>query len=384
MAAVGSAPTSLTTGSLPPIPPADSSNAVKRTRSDSSDSKEAPSSKRQKTDDWMVSCENSGNFCPIPDDVVNYILSCCKASALVQMGATCRRLLYLADRAPMWRELCAIAKLSVKEESSYRRAFLSAIAENNFDAHCSKAHFFSNGKYTAINNWRALTCWDQAINIDAFWHGPKFSERQIAVVLKKANLFFRFDDFAKSAFAPGQIDVLYGQLLHIITTCPAKDTVAEAHLLQRAMHINDVTLLAIPYSIIWNDFNTIRRDTQASQPVRDKAEYMLAFLSTFKLAHKWHAEDLTQFQQNQGDLPDAERAKIFKQCIKDSTAPLWCHQIAKILLVLLRRNHNIEEITDEEAYEMLQSLKNASSLISTIPMNTVDELIEEFWTRTIL
>ncbi len=379
MSFVGSTPSANNQPSL--IPPADPSHAVKRTRSESSLPEEAPPSKRQRTDDWMVLCENSGSFYPIPNEIINHILSCCKASALVRMGTTCRRFLYVTDRAPMWKELCEHAKLSVKEEASYRLAFLSAIAQDNFDAHCSRARFFSNGKYTNINNMRALTCWDQAINIDAFWNGTKFSDRQITAVLKKAKMFFSFEDFRKTAFVPGQIDTIYSQLESIITFSHSPKIAAQARLLQTVMKINDPTLIPITYSSIWNALNTIRQSEQASK-VRDRAGYMQAFLRDFKQNHRWERSDLGQFRGRHLDLPNAERAKIFKQCIKDSTAPLWCHQIAKILLVLLRRSHNIEEITDEEAYEMLQSLKKAPFLISTISMNTVDVLIEEFRTRT--
>ena len=277
--------------------------------------------------------------------------------------------------------MCQHAKLSVKEEASYRLAFLSAIAQDNFDAHCSRARFFSNGKYTNINKMRALTCWDQAINIDAFWNGTKFSDRQITAVLKKARMFFSFEDFRKTAFVPGQIDTIYSQLESIITFSHSTKIAAQAILLQTVMKINDPALMAIRYSSIWNALNIIRQSEQASK-VRDRAEYMLAFLPAFKQNHRWERADLGQFRGRHLDLPNAERIRIFKQCIADSTAPLWSHQIAKIQLVLLRRKQNIEEITDEEAYEMLQSLEKAPFLISSIPMKTVEELLGEFWIRT--
>ncbi len=378
MTTIGS--TSPTTGLPPPIAPTDSSNGVKRTRSESSNSEEAPPLKRPKIEERVVLDENCGDFCPIPAEVVNLILSYCKASALVRMGTTCRRLLYLADRAPMWRELCRIAKLSVKEGASYRLEFLSAIAQENFDAYHSKAHFFSAGRYIAVNKVRALACLDQAINSDIFWKGTTFSGRQVKAVCEKAQLFFTFEGFDRSAFAFGQIETIYSQLTAIITHSKSKDVIVNstARLFQTVMKINDHGLRAIAYSSIWNELNAIRRDKQAVERIRNGTEYMLAFLPYLKKDSRWEPADLTQFRQNRGGLSTRECGRILKKCIADNTTFLWCQQLAKGQLAGMRFKRQTEEITDQQAYEMLESLCNSPDLIRTIHWDKLQTYMKQF------
>ncbi len=215
----------------------------------------------------MALCENSGAFYPISAEVIHLILSYCRASALVRMGITCQRLLYLADRAPMWQKLCRHAKLSVKKDASYRLEFLAAIGRGDFGAHVAKGNFFYKGTYIQIDNGRGFSCFDHAIQMEPFSKDRTFSERQIHVILLKASDFFSFLTFQRSAFAPGQIDLLYSQLQHLIATCPAGNKVAQARLYQTAMRLNDSGLGVILYSSIWNAFNQIRHDKEASEVV---------------------------------------------------------------------------------------------------------------------
>ncbi len=316
----------------------------------------------------MILDENCGAFCPIPDDAIDLILSYCKASALVRMGTTCRRLFYLADRTPMWRELCHVAKLSVKEGASYRRAFLSAIARQTPDAYTSQACFFSNNKYTQVDKVRALACCDYAINMQPFsMNDCAFSERQIEAVFQKGELFFNPFDFKKSTLAPGQIDALYDQLGRMIETCSSKDKVAKARLLYMVIQINDLGLALLPYSYFWHACDGIRKDQQVSDEVRNAAEYLLAFLPKWKPDGRWEPTTLAQFRQNQGELSLAERGKIFKKCLNDQAATPWMHPMATIYLALMRVFKETEEITDEEACEMLESLKNSPSLLLIPP-----------------
>ncbi len=379
MAAVGSTPTFLTTSPLPLIPSADPSGSLKRPRPEFSDSEEIHLSKRAKTDGRVVLDENCGSFRPIPDEVVNYILSCCKASALARIGTTCKRLFYLTDRAPMWRELCAIAKLSVKEGDSYRWEFLSAIRRENPDAYRSRACFFTMGKYTQVDHARALACWDHAINMEPFLTKNRaFSESQIDTVFQKGELFFNPFDFDKSTYAPGQIHALYDQLEHIFDTCSSKDKAAKAWLLHTVMQINDSQIM-LSYSAFWNVFHDIRHNQQVSDAVRNSAEYLLGLLVHFKPDNKrWNPEDLAQFRQNQGELPDAERGRILKKCLNDNTAPLWMHQVAKVQIADLRLLGTTEEITDKEAYEMLESLKNSTNLIPILYRAVLERIMQQF------
>ncbi len=376
MAAVGS--TSPTTGSPPPISLAEPSNGVKRTRSESSDSKETPPSKRPKIEEQVVLDKNCGDFYLIPSEVVNYILSCCKASALVRMGTTCKHLLYLADRAPMWAELCRTAKLSVKEGASYRLEFLSAMAGYEVGTLRSAAEFFSAGRYTAVNRVRALACWDLAIDIQTFWNGTAVSRQQGNAVLGKANLFFTFEGFQRSAFAFGQIETIYSQLTAIIAHSKSKDVIAKARLFQIVMKINDHGLGPIDYSSIWNALNAIERDEQVEEQTRDEIEYMLALLPYLKADGRWVPADLAQFRQNQGGLSDSECVRILKKCVADNTTFLWCRQLAKAHLARMRLEKRTEEITDQQAYEMLESLCNSPDLIRMNPPDTLQDCMKQF------
>ncbi len=365
-------------GSLPGAPPTAPSDSGKRSRSEPSEGE--PALKRQKIeacDAAVALCENSGAFCPVPSDLVHRILSYCKASALVRMGTTCQRLFYLADRAPMWQGLCLRAKLSVKEHASHRLEFLAAIGRGDFEACIAKGLFFNNGKYTRIDKKRSFSCFDHAIQMEPLLQNTAFSERQIDAILFKASEFFGVRDLQRSEFAPGQIDLLYSQLTHLIATCPARDKVAKAHLYQTCMQLNDAALGVIPYSFIWNAFNQIRHDKGAKEVDRNRAEYMLCFLPRCKQDVGWNLIDLAQFRHNQGDLPDAERARILKKGLNDKIAPEWLHRLVKHYLAEMRLNRQTEEITDKEAYEMLESLKN-SPLTPEIGKTQIKDFMQQF------
>ncbi len=385
---IGQNPTSPANGSPPPIPPANPTSSLKRPHSElttTSDTDLAPSSKRQKTAEWVVLDENCGEFRLIPDEVVYRILSHFNASTLLTVGITCKRFLYLADRAPMWQELCLNAKLSLEKVDSFRLAFLSAITKESPDAYLSKADFFSMGIHTKQNQNRALNCYmralaclDHAINMDPVWENGIFSERQIETVFKKEALFLTNKEFDRSWFAPGQIQTTYDQLDHITATCPRLDQAARASLLHTVMRINDRHFQTLPILSIWNEFNTIRLDEQVSDQVRKTAKYMLSLFTVIKSTDRWEPRDFEEFKQSQRDLSDAERAKILKECIADRTALPWCSELAKWALVLMRLRNLTEEITDKEAYEMLESLKNAPYLFSNIDPELIEERMQAF------
>ncbi len=362
---------------------AEPSHSLKRRLSASSDSEEAPVSKRQKIVDWMVLYENSGDFLPIPDNVVNLILSYCKASALVRMGTTCRRFLYFADRAPMWRELCKHAKLSVKENASYRLEFLSAIAEEDEDAYSAKAFFFTNSNYIKPNWPYALDCLDHIINNDSFKKtSGLLSMRQLAAILKKGELFFRDSPFDRSAFSPEQISSLYDQLECIVDRCSLQDMVAKAALQHTVMKINDSALAAISYTSCCYTLNSIRLDRRKFIDIhRNTAEYLLGVLCFWKEAGRWDHGDFSRFREFGNELPDAERSSILKKCLADITIDLhypWILQLAKMGIATMRLQSKTEEITDKQAYEILESLKNNPSRIPTITMKTIEDLMQSF------
>ncbi len=340
---------------------------------------EATVPKKQKPDDWVVLCEHSGDFRPISDEVVNLMLSYCKASALVRMGTTCRRFLYLADRAPMWRELCKHAQLSVKENASCRLEFLSAITEEDIDAYSAKASFFINSNYIKPNWPYALDCLDHIINSDSFKKTSRLlSYRQIAAILRKGELFFRDSALDRSAFSPEQISSLYDQLKRMITSCP-KNMAAQANLQYTVMKINDFALGAIPYSSIWNTLNSIRLDIEAFDIDRNTAEYLLGLLCFWHEPRRWEPGDFRQFQQNGNDLPDTERSRILKKCLDDTILRYpWIHQLANVGIATMRFQKRTEEITDKQAYEILESLKNHPSRIRTISMNLIEHLMQVF------
>ncbi len=375
---VGSSQTPPANSSLPEIPSTEPSHSLKRRLSASSDFEEASASKRQKTDDWMVLCENSGHFYPIPDETIHLMLSYCKASALVRIGTTCRRFLYLADRAPMWQELCQRAKLSVKEHASHRLEFLAAIAEENADAYTAKALFFTTDKYITSNQRYALAYLDHIINKNIFNDRSRFSQRQIDAVLEKERLFFNSIPIDRSLYSPGQISSLYEQLQYIITERPSQEKAAQACLYISVMEANDSQPLMITYSSIWYTFNSIRLNKKLSDSCRARAEYLLAVLPYFKENDRWEPADLAQFRQNGNELPDAEYVRILKKCLADEATEGWIHQLAKIAMPHLRFQRRTEEITDREAYQMLESLKNDRSLIPSIRRETLENLMQSF------
>ncbi len=384
---VGQNPTPPANGSLPPSPPTSPSSSLKRPRSEppaTPDSDLIPSSKRQKTTEWVVLDENCGDFRLIPDEIVHRILSNFNASTLLTVGITCKRFLYLADRAPMWEELCLDAKLSLEKVDSFRLAFLSAIEKENPDAYISKADFFLTGKYTEVNQehalackTRALACLDHAINMETFSKNGVFSERQVEIVLKKEALFLNNMNFARSAFAPGQILITFEQLKHVIKTCPSQDQAARAGILNAVMSIND-TSRVVSYSSIWNTFHKIRLDEQVSDQVRKTAKYMLSILKCQKPQTRWARPDFTTFHQSNRDLPAAERAKILKECIADQTALPWCRELAKTTLAFLQLKRAAGGITDKEAFEMLEPLKNSFSQPSGLNLVSLESLMEQF------
>ncbi len=379
MTTIGSTPPLPANSSLPPISPVEPSNSIKRSHPETSDSERGPPSKRAKTDERAVLDENCGDFYLLPDLVAYQILSYCKASALVRVGVTCKRLFYIADRTPMWGELCSRAKLSVKEGDSYRWVFLSAMIEGNPKAYRSKAHFFATERYGRVDYVRALACLDRAINMEPFLTKDRaFSEPQIEAVFQKAEIFFHPFNFNRSAFAPGQINALYDQLRHIFHTCSSKNKTAKACVLHTVVQINDLGLAALSYSSIWNALNSIRQEQQASDEVRNAAEYLLAFLCQWKPDARWDPVDLAQFRQNRGNLPEAERSRILKKCLTDQAATRWMHQMAKMDLAMQRLYKKTEEITDKEAYEMLESLKNTPNRIPVILPDTLESVMQRF------
>ncbi len=384
---VGQGQPPVANGSLSPPANPSSFFSLKRPRSEPTtpDTDLAPSSTRQKTTAWVVLDENCGDFRLIPDEVVYRIFSHLNASTLVRAGISCRRFLPIADRVPMWRELCLDAKLSIKEGDSFRLAFLSAIAKENPDAYIAKAYFFSMGAYTKENQShvlgcyrRALSCLDHAINMDPVWEQNALSERQIEIVFKKEALFLTNQEFLRSWFAPGQIQTTYDQLDYIVS-CPHKDKAARASLLYTIMMMSDRDFPTLSISSVWDQLNTIRLDEQADDQVRKTAKYMLSFFSLIKPTTRWEQADFAQFIQSQRDLSHAERAKILKECIADPTALPWCNQVAKMSLVYMRlHNHSTEEITDKEAYGILESLKNAPHLFSSIDQELIEERMQAF------
>ncbi len=389
MTPVGQGQSPVANGSLPPIPPANPTSSLKKSRSEPTTAPTLdliPSSKRQKTTKWVVLDENCGAFRLIPDEVVYRIFSHLNASTLVRAGITCKRFLPIADRAPMWEELCLNAKLSLEKVDSFRLTFLSAIAKENPDAYLSKAHFFSRGTYTKENPIhtldsyiRTLACLDHAINMDpVVWKEGSFSERQIETVFKKEALFLTNREFNRSQFAPGQIQTTYDQLKYIASNCPHKDKAARASILYTVMMMNDRDFPTVSISQIWAAFNTIRLDEQVSDQVRKTAKYMLSLFTVIKSTDRWEPRDFEEFKQSQRDLPNAERVKILKECIADPAAFTWCSELAKSSLAYIRFFNLTKEITDKEAYEMLESLKNTPYLFSEIDPEFIEERMQAF------
>ncbi len=336
----------------------------KRDCSEFSNSEDAPPSKRQRTDGWLFLCENSGNFCPIPDETMNHMLSYCKASALGRIGTTCRWLLYLADRAPMWRELCLHAKLSVKEGASYRLEFLSAIAKEDYQAYMSKAHFFSTDKYTKVNKARVLAYLDCAIAMDYFPDQSAFSERQIEAVFQKCHLFF--EGWRGELFIPGQIDPIYNQLKIIKQTHPdcSGSLSRTASVFFMFMHIKQISkALPLRYSVCWNELNKIRLDKDESHSNRQTAKFLLSFMP-LSSPTKWVGRNLAAFRNHPGDLPEAERVEIFQELLADAEIPSYIREDAKYLMANMRLENRTEKITDQEACDMLESLTNVFRISS--------------------
>ncbi len=105
---------------------------------------------------------------------------------------------------------------------------------------------------------------------------------------------------------------------------------------------------------------------------------MLCFLAkNSNNGGRWDPADLARFRHNQGDLPDAERARILKKCLTDKAVFEWTHRLAKRYLAEIRLNRETEEITDQEAYEMLESLQNAP-LVTQIAKDEIKDLMKQF------
>ncbi len=370
----------------PPSPPSpqsptpESAPPVKRTRSDSSalaDSDRA--SKRQKTDNRGVLYENSGDFYPIPDEVIQRLFSYLRASPLVLAGITCRRLLHLADRASMWKELCARAQLPVAEGASYRLEFLSAIHMENPDAYISKAYFFSTGGYAQRNKIRALAFLDHAINTDTFLEKNALSERQIKAVFQKKG-FFRDPTsmFSPFKYAPGQITTLQAQLTQILTTCPLGTVQSTVILFQLFLLMKDASNTGhIPYSIIWKGLNSARLDERASERDRRTASYALCFMPALSRA-RWDPADLAHFQANHCGLSYEESIEILKECMADPGATKTERQFAKYLM--LRTHQYVKPtqlMTDQEAYALLESLNNERYLCRAIDRKELESMMKK-------
>ncbi len=332
-----------------------------------------PALKRQK-----IEKAEAPDFFVIPAEVIQRIFSLLKAFPLVCFGATCKRLFWLEGRASMWQELCLRAKLSVKEDFSYRKEFLSAIANNNSQAYMSQARFFTDGTHIGIDRTRALEYLCDVIKRETALTSRKIaSEIAIEAVLQKRSILPDDEFFNENQFPSGKIDAIYDELEKIMAdTYPSKSVKTSARLFYTLMKFNDFSPPKAVYSCTWDDLNRIRLDEEVNPRDRVTAKYLLCCLD---YQNFWDEEDFLAFYGNPNHvLSWPEHIKILKECVADKEAPLWIHQAAKFQIAEVQESMDREPIADQQAYEILESLSASTHLTEQVDLEEIETLMKAF------
>ncbi len=356
-------------------PPSSTDSSLLGKRPHAAISAEDPALKRQK-----IEKAEAPDFSIVPNEVIQRILSFLKAFPLVCFGATCKRFFWLEGHASLWQELCLHAKLSVKEDSSYREEFLSAIANDSSRAYMSRARFFTDGTYIGVNKALALKCLYHVTYKERGLALCKLvSEIAIEAVLQKRSILPDDELFDADDFPPGEIDALYDELDEIIAEPNlSKSAKISARLFKTLMEFNDRSPPEGRYSSTWHDLNRIRLDEEVNPRDRVTAKYLLCSLF-YRDFNMWEQQDFVAFHRNpNNELSGPERIRLLKECVVDKEAPLWIHQAAKFHIASAQASADPETSADQEAYEMLESLRTSTHLTQQVDLEEIERLMSAF------